>query len=150
LSNSLVIVVAADSSVKLTSARDLTAPGIKRIALADPAGVPAGIYAKRYLEKMGVWREVAPKVVPVDNVRAALAAVEAGNVDAAIVYKTDVRMARRSKVALEIPASETPGIVYPVALVRESRNAAGGRAFIEFLSAKEASDIFRNAGFECE
>ena len=89
LSNSLVIVVTSDSALPIHSAKDLAGPAVKRVALADPKTVPAGIYAKQYLQCAGLWSAIKPKVVPTDNVRAALAAVESGNVEAGMVYKTD-------------------------------------------------------------
>src|SRR5437667_3394563 len=89
LSNSLVIVVAAERGVALESPTDLATDKVKRLALAEPKTVPAGIYAKAYLQKQKLWSAVERKVVPTENVRGALAAVEAGNVEAGIVYKTE-------------------------------------------------------------
>src|SRR6266446_903998 len=89
LSNSLVIVVAADNPVPIHSAGDLAGDAVKRIALADPKAVTAGIYARAYLDQAKIWPAVQGKIVPTENVRAALAAVESGDVDAGIVYKTD-------------------------------------------------------------
>jgi len=97
LSNTLVVVVEADSPLNVDSARALAEPATKRIALADTKGVPAGIYAKEYLEKIGVWEAVKERVVPTENVRAALAAVESGNADAGIVYKTDPAISKAVK-----------------------------------------------------
>jgi molybdate transport system substrate-binding protein len=148
LSNSLVIVIASDSVLKISNAQDLASANVKRIALADPAGVPAGIYAKRYLEKAGVWTLIQRKVVPLDNVRAALAAVEAGNADAAIVYRTDAAISKKTKVAFEVPREQTPEIVYPVALLMEARNASGARKFLDFLFSAEATETFRKFGFD--
>ncbi len=67
---------------------------IRRLAIGDPAAVPAGVYARRYLEQRGLWTAYEPRIVPTTNVRAALAAVETGSVDAAIVYVTDLAAAR--------------------------------------------------------
>ena len=78
LSNSLVIVTSADSELKIPSPSDLTSPKVRRIALADPKAVLTGVFSKAFLEKEKLWLDVEPKVVPVDNVRAALAAVESG------------------------------------------------------------------------
>ncbi len=104
LSNSLVIVVAADSGMSPKSAADLAKPEYKKLALAEPRSVPAGIYAREYLEKLGLWEAVKEKVVPTENVRAALAAVESGNVDAGIVYKTDALISKKVKVRSKSPA----------------------------------------------
>ncbi|MFI5182725.1 MAG: molybdate ABC transporter substrate-binding protein, partial [Thermoanaerobaculia bacterium] len=89
LSNSLVIVVPADSPLRIGSERDLAGPGVGTLALAEPTSVPVGVYSKKFFESIGIWKQVAPKVIPTENVRATLAAVESGNVDAGVVYRTD-------------------------------------------------------------
>ncbi|MGA2554736.1 MAG: molybdate ABC transporter substrate-binding protein [Verrucomicrobiota bacterium] len=147
LSNSLVIVVAADSKLAIGSAKDLTQGAVKRIALADPRIVPAGIYSKEYLEKLGLWTALSPKVVPTDNVRAALAAVESGNVEAGMVYKTDAAISRKVKIACAVPAAEGPAIVYPMALVKESKDPASARKFLDYLGSPEAGRVFEKYGF---
>jgi molybdate transport system substrate-binding protein len=139
LSNSLVIVVPDDSSAIATPAQLARA---KRIALAEPSTVPAGMYARAWLQKIGLWNRVAPNVIPTDNVRAALAAVESGNVDAAIVYKTDARIARRSRIAYEVPRAQTPGISYPFALLDRR-----GHGFFAYLQSKAALQVFARHGF---
>ena len=85
-----------------------------RLALAEPKTVPAGIYAKEYLQTQKLWSAVEAKVIPTENVRAALAAVEAGNVEAGIVYKTDAAISKKVKVAFEVPRAEGPAISYPM------------------------------------
>ena len=121
LSNSLVLVVPADASAAPKSAADLVKPEFKKIALAEPQTVPAGIYAREYLQKLGLWDAVKEKVVPTENVRAALAAVESGNVEVGIVYKTDSLISKKVKVAVEVPAAEGPKISYPIAVVKSSK-----------------------------
>ncbi len=147
LSNTLVIVVAADSTLKITSPADLANPPIKRIALADPRAVPAGIYAKEFLEKEKLWESVKGKVVPTENVRAALAAVESGNVEAGIVYRTDAAISKKVKVACKVSASDGPAISYPLAVLKESRNPAAARKFVEYLESPDATKIFETDGF---
>jgi len=147
LSNSLVIVVAADSSLQITSATNLTDVGIKRIALADPKSVPAGIYSKTYLEKTHLWTVVEPKVVPTDNVRAALAAVESGNVEAGMVYKTDAAISKHVKVACEISAHDGPKISYPMAVVKDSRQPEAAKALLDHFNSDAAGKIFERYGF---
>ena len=114
LSNSLVVVMAADRAGAIQSVQELVEPRFGRIALAETKSVPAGIYAREFLEKQKIWTAVERKVVPTENVRGALSAVESGNVDAAIVYKTDVTISRRVRVALEIPANQGPKISTPL------------------------------------
>jgi len=147
LSNSLVIVVAADSPLKISSAKDLAGAGIKRLAIADTKGVPAGVYAKEYLEKIGVWAAVRDRVVPTENVRAALAAVESGNVEVGIVYKTDALISKKVKIAYQVPVNEGPEISYPVAVIKASHSVAQAEEFIEYLKSKPALAVFEKFGF---
>jgi molybdate transport system substrate-binding protein len=147
LSNSLVVVVAADSSMQIHSANDLARTDVKRIALADPKTVPAGIYAREYLEKAKLWNALEKKVVPTDNVRAALSAVESGNVEAGIVYKTDANISRKVKVAYEVPTTEGPAISYPMAVVKGTENSAAARKFLNYLESDRAGQVFEKAGF---
>ena len=147
LSNSLVIVVPPDSTVVLKSANALTGLEIKRIALGEPKTVPVGVYARAYLEKLGVWKQITPKIVPTENVRASLAAVESGNVEAGIVYKTDALISKKVKVAFEVPTAEGPAISYPAALVKGSKVPAESKAVLEFLESKLAATVFEKYGF---
>jgi len=147
LGNSLVVVVAADSTLKIDSAAALTNAAIKRIALAEPKSVPAGIYAKAWLEKLQLWPAIEPKVVPLENVRAALAAVESGNVEAGVVYKTDASISKKVKVAYEVPIQDAPAISYPVALVKDSKQPDAAKKFLNYLDSQTAGDIFKQFGF---
>jgi molybdate transport system substrate-binding protein len=147
LSNSLVIVVASDSSLAIAAPKDLAGPGVTRLALADTKGVPAGVYAKEYLEKIGVWEAVKDRVVPTENVRAALAAVESGNAEAGIVYKTDSAISKVVKVAYEVPVAEGPKISYPMAVVKASKNSVSAEKFLAYLQSEPALAVFRKYGF---
>lgn len=147
LGNALVVVVAVDSTLEIGSARALTNAAVKRIALADPKAVPAGLYAKKWLEHIQLWAAVEPKVVPTANVRAALAAVESGNAEAGVVYKTDAGISRKVRPAYEVPAGDAPRISYPMALVRESKQPEAARRFLHYLSSEEAGQGFKRFGF---
>ncbi len=147
LSNSLVIVVAAEQGANITAASDLATGKIKHLALAEPSSVPAGIYAKEYLQKQKLWTAVESKVIPTENVRAALAAVESGNADAGIVYKTDAAISKKVKVAFEIPRNDAPAISYPVAVVKGSKNLSAAQKFMDYLESEPAAKVFRQFGF---
>ena len=147
LSNSLVIVVPNDSTLTLTSAAQLADAKVKKIALGQPQSVPAGIYAKKYLQKIGIWAQVESRIIPTESVRAALAAVETGNVDAGIVYKTDALHSTKAKVAYEVPAAEGPVISYPAALVEGSKHAAAAKKFLDYLSEAGSLKTFEKYGF---
>lgn len=120
--------------VGVASPRELAG---KRIALAEPSSVPAGIYARIWLQKIGLWEKVKANVVPTDNVRAALAAVRSGNVDAAIVYRTDFKGGHEIK--------DSPPISYPFAAVKGA--PAPARRFLAYVRSKPALEVFRRHGF---
>lgn len=142
LSNTLVIVTTGDP---IPHPRRLAS--MKRIALAEPHSVPAGMYAREWLEKLNLWNAIEPNVIPTDNVRAALAAVESGNADAAIVYKTDARIAKRVRVAYEVDRSEGPKISYPFAILKNAEQPEAARRFLAHLQSRAAKAIFAKHGF---
>jgi len=148
LLNSLVIVVPADSKLALPSLVEL--PGLKlaHIAIGEPATVPVGTYTKEVLTKAGLWTSLTASLVPLDNVRAVLAAVESGNADLGFVYRTDALISRKVRVALEVPASVVPKISYPVAVVKASAVPEQAKAFALFLRTPEASAVFAKYGFQ--
>jgi len=147
LSNSLVIVTSIDSPLEIHSPADLARPNVKRIALADPQAVPAGVYSRAFLERQKLWAAVEPKVVPTDNVRAALAAVESGNVEAGMVFKTDAAISRRVRVSCEIPRADGPEIRYPSAVVKDSNHVEAAKKFVHYLNSDEAAKVFEKYGF---
>jgi len=144
LGNTLVVIVPSDSTAAVAAPRDLLR--FRSIALADPQAVPAGVYARSWLESLGLWPGLAAHVVPTLHVRAALAAVESGNVEAGIVYRTDAAGARRVRVALEVPREQGPRISYPVAPLAGSRRRAAA-AFVAHLASPPAREVFARHGF---
>ena len=147
LSNQLVVIVPADSTLGIASAKDLTYPAVKRIAMGEPSSVPAGIYGRTYLEKLGLWQAIQPKVIPEENVRAALAAVESGDVEAGIVYKTDELIAKGVKLAVEVPLKDGPDISYPVAILKESKQPDAAKKLEDYLESPAAKTVFQKYGF---
>ncbi len=147
LTNRLVVVVPDDSTLSVNSAADLTKPEVKRLSLANPEAVPAGRYAKAWLEKAGVWDKVSEKVIPAVDVRAALAAVEAGAVEAGVVYRTDAAIARRVRVALVVPEDEGPPITYPVAALGDRPHLDRARLLTACFAGHESGDVFGRFGF---
>jgi molybdate transport system substrate-binding protein len=145
LSNTLVIVVASEGGATIASPRDLLS--IRSLALAEPKSVPAGVYAKQVLEKLGLWDALAARVIPTENVRACLAAVEAGNADAGIVYATDALLSRKIRVAWSVPAADGPDISYPVAIPKDAPHAAAAKRFAAYLATEPARAVFVRYGF---
>jgi molybdate transport system substrate-binding protein len=146
--NRLVAVVGVNSTLQLTSLADLTKPEIKHLALADPRSVPAGVYAKQYLQDANEWDQVEARVVPTQNVRAALAGVESGNADAGIVYQTDALISKKVKIAFALPDSAKIRIAYPSAALAHSANPDAAKKLVQFLQTDpDARAIFAKYGF---
>jgi len=144
LSNVLVVVVPAAAPTRVGSPADLAS--LRRIALADPEAVPAGVYARTYLESIGMWSALRDRVIPTLNVRAALAAVESGNADAGIVYRTDAASSRRVRVAFTVPPESGPKIVYVLAPLATPRRPAA-LDLARRLGGPEARAVFEKHGF---
>lgn len=146
LSNQLVIVVPREGRARVGQPTDLATSAVRRVAMGHPDAVPAGVYGRQWLETQGLWKGVQPKVVPLPSVRAALAAVREGRVDAAIVYATDARSAPDVRVVYAVPPADAPRIVYPAAVVSGPRPREAAR-FLAYLQSAEARAAFEAAGF---
>jgi molybdate transport system substrate-binding protein len=145
LSNTLVVVVPDDVRTDVVRPADLLR--LRRLALAEPATVPAGVYAKQWLQRIGLWERLQSRVIPTENVRGALAAVESGNVDAAIVYRTDAMIARRARIAYAIGGTQAPRISYPFALLREAGERDAALRLLAHLRSRVALNVFVRHGF---
>ncbi|WP_423602099.1 molybdate ABC transporter substrate-binding protein [Sphingomonas sp. MS122] len=143
LGNRLVLVAPADAPAER---RPLAAMLRGRIAVADPASVPAGRYAEAALRKLGLWQAASPQLVRAENVRAALALVERGAASHGIVYATDARASRRVRVAGVFPQSSHPPIVYPLARLRTAAHPEA-EGFRRFLLSGAGRAIFARYGF---
>ena len=147
LMNQLAVVVPSDRPRTFHGMRELADPAFRRIAIGDPEAVPAGVYARQYLEKIGLWAAIQPRLVPSGSVRAALSAVETGAVDAAIVYRTDARAATRASLAWVVAAADGPRIVYPAAVIRGAAQASEAARFLDFLRSATGRGVFERFGF---
>lgn len=147
LSNQLVIIVPTDSKLAISSPKDLLKADVKKIALAEPSSVPVGVYSSKYLSDEGLWDQVKSKVVPVQDVRATLASVASGNVEAGFVYKTDAAISKKVKIVYEVPIDKGPKIIYPAAIVKESKHKDAARDFMSYVQSPAAKDAFKRYGF---
>ena len=147
LSNRLVVIGRADTTLVIGSPRDLSHRMIRRIALADPESVPAGKYARAWLEETGQWASISDRVVPALDVRAALWAVAGGGAEVGVVYRTDARISSRVRVLYEVPAGEGPRISYAVAAMRDRPRVEEARRVVAFLAGPAASDVYQRFGF---
>ncbi len=149
LKNSLVLVV-PKGRTGVSSFEELKGPAVKKIAVGEPRTVAVGQYAAEALEKLGLAKALAAKLVTGENVRQVLTYVETGNVDAGVVYATDAQGSSKiTVVAKADPAWHSP-IVYPIAVVKKTKHEAEAKALVAYLSGKEAARIFRKFGFIVE
>jgi molybdate transport system substrate-binding protein len=143
--NRLVVVVPEGSALTLESPGDLVRAG--RIAVGDPAVVPAGRYAMQALASLGLEDKLADRLLPAANVRAALAYVARNEVDAGFVYRTDGLADPRVRIALELDSSLHDPILYPAARVADAQAPAPADRFLEDLLSGAGAALLRDAGF---
>jgi len=146
--NRLVLIAPADSKIALRIARgfalaDALAGG--RLATGDPDTVPVGRYARSALTTLGVWDQVADRLVRADNVRSAMLFVSRGEVPLGIVYATDAAVDPKVRVVDTFPENSHAPITYPAAATRGAK--ADARAFMLFLGSEPARVAWRKFGF---
>ena len=147
LTNQLAVVVRPGWTRALKGLTDLGAEDVRRLAIGDPAAVPAGVYARQALERTGMWAVLQPRLMPSVSVRAALAAVDEGNADAAIVYRTDLAAARHARLAFVVPPGDAPPIAYPAAVITRGPHPAAARTWLAWLRGQTARATFARHGF---
>jgi len=147
--NKLVLIAGKDSklsNVQIGQGFDIAKlAGDGRIAVADVKAVPAGLYAKAALEKLGAWAAAEPKLAQAENVRATLAFVARGETPIGIVYETDAKVEPNVKIVAYFPDGSYPPVTYPVAATVNAKPAAA--KYLQFLRGNEAKAVFEKYGF---
>ena len=149
LGNRIVLVAEKDKAkpVEIKQGFDLAGLlGDGKLAMGEPKSVPAGKYAMAALEKLGVWTSVETKVAGAESVRAALALVSRGEAPYGIVYQTDAAADKGVAIVGTFPAESHPPIIYPVAILAESKNPDAA-AYLDFLKSDKAATFFTSQGF---
>jgi molybdate transport system substrate-binding protein len=147
LTNRLVLVSDEAARISVETPANLAAPEISRIAIGHPSIVPAGAYAKEALTHFGLWETLHSKFIFGADVRATLAYVTSGNVDIAIVYKTDTTLSHHIKVLYQMPAEAYTPIIYPAVVMKDSPRKQLARRFITYLQSADKCEIFEKYGF---
>jgi molybdate transport system substrate-binding protein len=145
VSNRLAVITVTGRAASIPNAAALVQA--KRIAIGDPVAVPAGVYARVFLERAGLWAPLQDRLVPLANVRAALSAVESGGADAGLVYESDAATSGRVETAFVVTGPDAPAIVYPAAIVTRTRHRPEAEKFLGFLRSAAARAIFRKYRF---
>lgn len=151
LGNRLVLVSAkADApKVELNDRTDLAGmlDGGK-LAMAMVESVPAGVYGKQALTRLGLWASVEPHVAQAENVRAALTLVAAGEAPLGVVYATDAHAEPKVSVVATFPEDSHDPITYPAAITKHGAGKAPVAAFFQTLQGSDAAAVFKSEGFE--
>jgi molybdate transport system substrate-binding protein len=146
LTNSMVLIV-PKGQTRISSFEDLTNNEIQRIAIGEPDSVPAGRYAKEVLTSLNVFETLQSSIIYAKDVRQVLNYVETGNVDAGIVYQTDAKISTQVDTVATAPTSSHSPIVYPIAIMKDSKNSEIAQGFVTFVSGDTAKPIFEQFGF---
>lgn len=141
------IVIATDLDIHLASIHDLTDSKFRRIALPNPSLAPSGMYIKSALEQAGIWEELSLKVIMGANAAATKAILDTGNVDAALLYFTDVSNDKDVKMHRLFPEENYPPINYPVGFIKGSNHFELAQHFVAYVGSPKSLEAFRVAGF---
>jgi len=144
--NRLAIVVPGTTAAAWNDPSGLASAAVRRLAVGDPEAVPVGVYARWWLERIGLWRQMQARLVPTVSASATLAVVRAGAADAGIVYRTDAAAGGVSLV-YEATGPDAPRIRYPAAVLRRTSDLTGARQFLEFLRSGSGRRMLRSHGF---
>lgn len=146
--NRVVLIRSSALRSDLTSFKDLTKSEVKLIAIGNPRTVPAGEYAQRVLMSLGLRDSLQPKLIFTGNVRQALAYVVRGEVEAALVYATDAQSAGEAvQVVAAAPERSYPPVLYPIAVVKTSKQSQEARAFVDLTLSEAGQRILMAHGF---
>lgn len=146
--NKLVLVQPKNSSKANLDFKDLANGSVEKISIGTPESVPAGMYAQELLNRLDIWSKVNSKIIFTKDVRQVLTYVETGNVDAGIVYRTDALVSKKVIVTSTAAPGMHQPIIYPVGVLKESKQKKEAIAFYEYLKSKEAQAIFEEFGFQ--
>ncbi|MEL7242831.1 MAG: molybdate ABC transporter substrate-binding protein [Cyanobacteria bacterium J06573_2] len=152
LKNNVVLIVPKkdniDKTNNISDFQQLTNPNIKRFSIGEPESVPAGQYAKQVLDNLEIYDKIKSKTVFAKNVRQVLSYVESGNVDAGIVYATDAKISGKITVLATASENNHKPIIYPVAVIKRSKNPETAKNFIQFQFSNRAKNTFKKYGFQ--
>lgn len=147
LENNVVLVVPQDSSA-VKDFPDPTTDKVKKVALGEPKSVPAGQYAEEVLTSLKIYDKVKSKAVFGKDVKEVLTWVETKNADAGIVYETDAKLSDKVKIVTTAPSNTHKPVVYPVAVIKSSKNADAAKDFLNFVVSDKGKAVFEKYGFK--
>lgn len=148
LVNKVVLITDKENKAGIKEFKDVTSDQIKLIALGEPKGVPVGQYSEEIFKSLGNLDAVKAKVIYGSDVRQVLTWVESGEAACGVVYATDAATTKNVKVVAQAPEGSHKPVIYPVAVLKNSKNAKVSQEFVDFLSTKEVAAVFEKYGFK--
>lgn len=142
-----VVLIAPKNATGISDFKDLSSDKVKKIAIGNPQSVPAGQYGKEVLSSLKLFDPLKTKLVLAKDVRQVLSYVETGNTSAGLVYRTDAKISDKVQVIATAPENSHSPIVYPVAVLKRSKNPEAAKKFVLFLSSAPAKGVFEQYGF---
>ena len=127
---------------------DMTRDDVKHVALGEPKGVPVGQYSEEILTNLGILDAVKAKAVYGSDVRQVLSWVETGDAECGIVYATDAAVSDKVTVAAIAPADSHKPVIYPAAVIKDSKHLDAAKAFLTFVGTDAAKAVFEKYGFK--
>jgi len=147
--NTVVLIVPAESKKEIKSFEDLVSKNIKRITIGNPKTVPIGQYAHEVLKHYRIAENIKDRLIFAENVRQALDYVARGEVDAGIVYLTDAMVRTKAvKIAATAPETSHKPVVYPMAVMKGSKNEKSAKLFIDLVVSDKGKKILEKYGFK--
>ncbi|NET76325.1 molybdate ABC transporter substrate-binding protein [Okeania sp. SIO1F9] len=147
LKNQMVLIVPTENTAAVNTFQDLTKDTIKNISIGKPESSPAGKYAQEVLTSLGIYEALETKIVFAKNVRQVLNYVATGNVDAGIVYRTDTNASNPVKIVANAPDKSHTPVVYPIVIIKDSKNIEAAQKLAEFMFTSEAKAVFEKYDF---
>ena len=147
--NEMVLARPSASTIQLKSFNDLTRQEVRKIGIGNPPSVPAGMYAEQVFKYFGVWNTIKDKLIFGESVRQVLDYVARGEVDAGVVFSTDALL--RSKdvvVVMKAPEGSHMAVVYPIAVVKNTKNEKVAKGFVDFVMSDNGRRILEKYGFK--
>jgi molybdate transport system substrate-binding protein len=146
--NVVVLVKPAGSAIPLESLQDLQRTEVRKVAIGNPKTVPAGRYAEEGLRHFNIWDAIKDKLVFGENVRQVLDYVARDEVDAGLVYSTDaIVRSKEVKVVLKLPDGSHKPVVYPIGVIKGTKEESLSKAFVDFVISAEGQSILSRYGF---
>lgn len=146
--NAVVLIKPANSNIPINSMEDIRRKEVGKVSIGNPKTVPAGRYAEEALRHFNLWEGLKQKLIFAENVRQVLDYVARGEVDAGLVYSTDAMVrSKEVKVVMKLPEGSHEPVVYPIGVIKGTKEETLSRAFVDFIISPGGQRILNKYGF---